>query len=342
MGRGAEVGIVMPEREYWVDALKGFAIICVVLGHSIERTLVGLQIDNNFLTVFNLFIYSFHMPLFFFISGYVYAISDRDKIKTAGGIKLYIKNKFIDLFIPYCFFAILVFLGKYVFSDYVTYKINLNDLFFMFINPIAFLWFIYILFFISVLIGVLERVTQFNSILLICIFSIMLLVRCFVTTNIKLIDRVLFYPIFYYLGVIAENNSFIVRRRREGIYFIAFLSFFVLHYYKYNNMFYTVCVNLFGILFFATLFSSVNFLRNSKLLSFLGFRTLYIYIIHPIVLNIVRVFLLKYQIYPIMIWMITLILTGTICPIVYKCFADKFWIFDLPFRPRKYLKTYNI
>ena len=60
----------MEGRIVWLDRLKGFAILCVMLGHTIERTLLGLQVNNYFLNFINSFIYSFHMPLFFTAAGY--------------------------------------------------------------------------------------------------------------------------------------------------------------------------------------------------------------------------------------------------------------------------------
>jgi fucose 4-O-acetylase-like acetyltransferase len=53
-------------RNKTVDALKGYAIILVVLGHAIERG-INDYVNNE---VFRL-IYSFHMPLFMFLSGYI-------------------------------------------------------------------------------------------------------------------------------------------------------------------------------------------------------------------------------------------------------------------------------
>ena len=50
------------EREKWVDAVKGFAIYLVILGHSIQY---ATSQDYNYAgnTIFQI-IYSFHMPLF--------------------------------------------------------------------------------------------------------------------------------------------------------------------------------------------------------------------------------------------------------------------------------------
>ena len=53
-------------RVQYIDAMRGFAIILVVLGHVLGQT---FHLDGGGLL--GKIIYSFHMPLFFYISGYV-------------------------------------------------------------------------------------------------------------------------------------------------------------------------------------------------------------------------------------------------------------------------------
>lgn len=57
-------------RERWVDNVRGFAIYLVVLGHCIQyASHEGYNFAEN--SLFQL-IYSFHMPLFMLISGYLF------------------------------------------------------------------------------------------------------------------------------------------------------------------------------------------------------------------------------------------------------------------------------
>lgn len=57
-------------RISYIDQLKGIAIFLVVLGHVIEHN-AG---RDNFLWTL---IYSFHMPLFMFVSGYLAYVTFR-------------------------------------------------------------------------------------------------------------------------------------------------------------------------------------------------------------------------------------------------------------------------
>src|SRR5579883_388022 len=81
----------MSERDgriLWIDVCKGLGIICVVLGHSLNGT------------VLQHLIYTFHMPLFFFLSGFLHRVQP-----DPGG---YAKRKAIHLLIPYVSFMLLL------------------------------------------------------------------------------------------------------------------------------------------------------------------------------------------------------------------------------------------
>jgi fucose 4-O-acetylase-like acetyltransferase len=60
-------------RNVLVDSIKGWAVLLVILGHAIQRTFPDYS--NNML--FNM-IYSFHMPLFMLLSGYILYFSKKN------------------------------------------------------------------------------------------------------------------------------------------------------------------------------------------------------------------------------------------------------------------------
>lgn len=75
-----------------IDFLKGLGVLLVILGHT--------SLPGNCRSL----IYFFHMPLFFFISGYLSGY-----MCVGGGIELkaFVKKKFKKLIIPYYFFVVL-------------------------------------------------------------------------------------------------------------------------------------------------------------------------------------------------------------------------------------------
>lgn len=85
----------MGMRDRNIDAVKGIAIILVVMGH-ICTGIPGLV----------KWIYSFHMPLFFLISGYLQEGKERRQFVP------FLKKKACDLLYPYCTFAVLGTLGN--------------------------------------------------------------------------------------------------------------------------------------------------------------------------------------------------------------------------------------
>ena len=56
------------QRVAWIDNLKAFVIFLVVLGHS------GLKDKSQAIAIIITWIYEFHMPLFFLLSGVSFSI----------------------------------------------------------------------------------------------------------------------------------------------------------------------------------------------------------------------------------------------------------------------------
>jgi len=85
-----------------IDIMKGIGILLVVLGHAIQKNISDYQLNP----LYNV-IYSFHMPLFFIIAGYLLH-------KTLKGNRLnWVKNKAIYFVIPHVFFNILYYLMSF-------------------------------------------------------------------------------------------------------------------------------------------------------------------------------------------------------------------------------------
>lgn len=101
----------------WIDVTKGIGILLVILGHN--------NFDQSFLTI----IHTFNMPLFFFISGYLYHYR-----KYRQNPNNFISQKFKRLVVPYfvtniiilCTFTLLSFfkLSSFNASSPVKYLIG--------------------------------------------------------------------------------------------------------------------------------------------------------------------------------------------------------------------------
>lgn len=92
---------VSNNRISYIDQLKGITIFLVVLGHLIEHN-AG---RNNFLWTF---IYSFHMPLFMFISGYLANVTFKIDHLNFSNIVLFIGKKSRTLLLPFLSWGVLI------------------------------------------------------------------------------------------------------------------------------------------------------------------------------------------------------------------------------------------
>lgn len=84
-----------------LDIAKGIGIILVVFGHSITQ--YNNQVSGIWSVIYN-FIYSFHMPFFFLISG---ILSTRLLDKSIQEKKVSIRKKAVRLLVPYFFIGLL-------------------------------------------------------------------------------------------------------------------------------------------------------------------------------------------------------------------------------------------
>eukprot|EP01037_Dinobryon_pediforme_P012855 gene12855-12955_t len=84
-------------RLQWVDQVKAIGIILVVTGHSIDP-----------LSAAHWFIYLFHMPLFFIVSGYF--------IKPNANVAEIVRERFKTLMLPYFSYLLLIGLPVAIFD----------------------------------------------------------------------------------------------------------------------------------------------------------------------------------------------------------------------------------
>ena len=86
------------KRIEWIDELKGFAIFLVVFGHLIQSKMLPV---NGWL---HSAIYSFHMPLFMFLSG---MFAYKALVKNVNEWCIFSINKFLQLIVPCLIFQFI-------------------------------------------------------------------------------------------------------------------------------------------------------------------------------------------------------------------------------------------
>jgi fucose 4-O-acetylase-like acetyltransferase len=131
------------ERNLLMDYLKGFAILLVILGHSIQYN-EPVFFDKN---VLFRFIYSFHMPLFMFVSGFL-AFST---FKATGNSLM---KRFRSLVIPFFTWFIISYFVHRTSGSFFQAFIDLL------LYPDTGLWFLWILFLNFLLLFIAKKCTE--------------------------------------------------------------------------------------------------------------------------------------------------------------------------------------
>mgnify|MGYP000614840063 FL=1 len=171
---------------YWVDNTKCIACILVVLGHFwMSMVVSGISKENVIYDFTIQSIYTFHVPLFFVCSGFLYQKSNRvHTIKSWNKNVLY---KLLNLGVPYFTFTLITFLMKAVFSNSVNNQ-NGNIIRTLFISPIAPYWFLYALFFLFLVTPCMKTKKQ-AEVLLAVAFALKIANIVLSTNNVSMPDR---------------------------------------------------------------------------------------------------------------------------------------------------------
>lgn len=100
----------MRERNKYLDILRGTAIILMILGHCIQygNGIAFSQPDVFFNNMAFKLIYSFHMPLFMLISGYLFVYT----VKKYSGVIQFIKNRIERLILPIIGWHAIIYIKK--------------------------------------------------------------------------------------------------------------------------------------------------------------------------------------------------------------------------------------
>lgn len=206
-----------------IDFLKGIAIMLVVLGHSILTT--NPDYINNRLW---LYISSFHIPLFMFVSGMV-------SFKVNSNFSD-IKKRAYQLLIPFFMWPVvsgLIINGSFTVNRWRELLINPSD------NG---LWFLPVLFFISsffMLINILisKFTKQFQGGMILFTISLLLSIFLFLghfeVLGLPLVE---FYSIYYIAGAICNKHINKLCKYYIKAPFFLIIPFLILGYfYRFND-----------------------------------------------------------------------------------------------------------
>lgn len=290
MNKLTDTGL-LNQRDTFSDSLKFYLIFLVVLGHIIEKYTYTSHLN---LVVWN-FIYTFHMPLFVFISGYFSKITDKTKYKK--GI-----YRILEVFLTFHFLSLLpeIVKGTITFQQIIT--------------PWWILWYLFSLVLWRLLIYWIQP--HLAKTLILLIFSFLSIGIGFLSFNgyiLSLSRTFVFFP-FFLLGFYTNTTQISKIRSFPKIagfliLSITFTGFFFIHkmmyrtvlgtfsYDEFSSILYGLCSRA-GFLLIAGILSIafINVVPDIKFFSNAGKNTLQYYLYHGYLVLIFRWLVLQYNI----------------------------------------------
>ena len=269
------------DRIIWVDNLKALGILSVILGH--------IQSPYGF------FIFSWHMPLFFFISGFF--------IKFNKSIKEFITDDFKRLMIHYFLFSIFGLIiesikRSLISSESLDYLYEFKGIFIYMdyphlINTYGFiLWFLPALFFARLLVYLLNM--KIESIFIQFIIVLCLFYFSFSFDTFFGIDNSLNSIIFIFLGTIYYR----LYQNEKILYLLLFILPVLILYFgvpalnmaskDYENIFINVSYAISIIFILVKLLQKMKY--ENRLVRLWGENTMLLFIIHPYTNHIGHIF----------------------------------------------------
>lgn len=192
------------KREEYIDLYRGIGVILMVMGHM--KFMYGPNgAGQAIFGAFDQYIHAFHMPMFFFLSGFCHR-------KSNVSIGLLIIKQAKKLLVPYLAFGTVQYiLWRLYIGDSIDPLINL-----VWVNTDGLaiagaIWFLTALFFVILFYGMIERFIT-NLYLQAVLVVIVSLFGCLLPkiTSIRLpyaIDVAFVGLGFYFLGYILKNNK---------------------------------------------------------------------------------------------------------------------------------------
>lgn len=247
---------ITQKREIDLSLLKIFSTLLVVFGHSyytkISSYLGGVDysqayINNTMASVIIRqvisIIYSFHMPLFVFISGAVYYLGNNQLDKRYSGIAL-LCNKFKRLIIPYFIVSLLYMVPIKLFSQYFHQDIIAKIIKYgVFLGLDAgHLWYLIMLFNLFIVFNMFEKeIIKINPSVNIIIMFWVYWKGYNYLPNVLQISAVAKYLIYFYIGYLFQKNKDELLKLLQGKQVIFLIGiavyYFVFREYSRERMF---------------------------------------------------------------------------------------------------------
>lgn len=180
--------------------LKGLAILLMFIGHAATPTFLKRPLSYEIVVQF---IYSFHMPLFFIVSGFLAVKSIN--INFRNDYFLLLKKRIIKLGVPYVVIALITNIALNIASGNITINGFIESIkttiFYPELGAMGALWFLYALLIISILTPIITKISLEASIIITIIINI------FGPRDLYFlaINRISFFIVYYLIGMYVRK-----------------------------------------------------------------------------------------------------------------------------------------
>lgn len=292
------------KREAWLDISKAYAIILVVIGHVVGGYTGNYSNEayDKFVSITLFLIYSFHMPLFFFLSGYSYAIQENSDDRKS--YVRFLKKKARRLLIPYVVFTSLQVLIKLPFQGKISSVVSWKSIPLMILIPVDQFWYLYVLFVVSALVAFIDWKNK-SKLLNLCVIVfayvsgalLSIVMPGVVKENSSVLLNVMKYSLFFYCGAIFKRKKKRLSISQSVYCFLAFVFISSISQWIKNEIIsYFVIMTIMafvGIGFVVGISMNIKAMWKSRNLLLIGRETMSIYIFHVLICAVIRILLFR-------------------------------------------------
>lgn len=226
-----------------ISTARLIATILVIFGHAIspfaEDIYIRFELKSNFLLYLHNYIYSFHMPLFFIISGMVFYLAAIKKMESEKESK-FIYKKFLRLIVPLIFIKFLVLTPvKYVIDLYdIGYNFKTIVRHYAHNTDVGHLWYLFVLFVTEcIFFVVIKKIDiMFSKWFLQLSVMVLLFIISIYSNNLPYLGKLMLkncytYPIFLFIGILIEKYKI---KLKKYITLNTGIVLFIIHLYLWS------------------------------------------------------------------------------------------------------------
>lgn len=280
------------ERFTDIDRLKGLGIILVVWGH-VPSSLISVPDIRYYMSIS--LVYAFHMPLFFYLSGFVFFLSgapDKFFLKPLRTVS----SRFDRLIIPVLLFGTTIIVGKYVVGEFFELQKPVDSILVglknLVINPpenpLMSVWYLIVLFIYSV-VSPLIWIIAGRRIFLIIIIGILAwlfeLTNYYEIPNEFYVRNIFIYYLFFGIGGFVAINQEKILAQFQKFWAPSLAIFAACLYFTYTEPFALLSCGITSAIALHSLFLQRR-LTEERFFLWFGQNTMAIYLLNTIFIGV--------------------------------------------------------